>query len=387
VTNLDPDAAGPADRDRDRPGPGDLPADGVVWIADEPGVTHRGGAVAAFLLLFVVVAAGLTGYWVYSQLNPTPSAEAVTFVVPSDSGVVTIARLLEEQKIVTNGTFFRYYAAVKNIKPIRPGEYDGLHHNEPMDKVIERLEAGPTPIKFTDVPVPEGLWRSDTVAKIREKLPDLDEGELAAAMDSARSRYQPAGQPIDGFLFPATYRVTEKQYGDERALVEQMVRKFDDEADDVGLANAPAKLAGVAGSRQLTPYDVLKVASLVEAEAKVPEDRARIARVIYNRLKRNQPLGVDASVSYAVRQRRAPTGAELQVDSPYNLYRNRGLPPTPINSPGAESLRAALNPSTEPSADKWLYYVLIDKEGHHSFSQTAEEHDRKAAEARRNGVF
>jgi UPF0755 protein len=343
--------------------------------------------VAAFLLLFVVVAVGLTGYWAYSQLHPTPSEEAVTFVVPSDSGVVTIARLLEEQKIVTNGTFFRYYAAVKNIKPIRPGEYDGLHHNESMDKVIERLEAGPVPIKFTDVPVPEGLWRSDTVAALRKQLPTLDEGELAAAMESVRSRYQPAGQPIDGFLFPATYRVTEKQYGDERALVEQMVEKFDDEADDVGLGNATTRLAGVAGSRALTPYDVLKVASLVEAEAKVPEDRARIARVIYNRMKQGMRLDIDAATRFGTGEHRPITGKDLESDSPYNLRKVMGLPPTPIDSPGRDSLLAALNPSNEPGAQNWLYYVLIDKEGHHSFSANEADHLRKVAEARRAGLL
>jgi UPF0755 protein len=165
------------------------------------------------------------------------------------------------------------------------------------------------------------------------------------------------------------------------------VRKFDDEADDVGLANAPAKLAGVAGSRQLTPYDVLKVASLVEAEAKVPEDRARIARVIYNRMKQGMRLDIDASTMFGTGEHRKLTGKDLDSDSPYNLRKAMGLPPTPIDSPGRDSILAALNPSNEPGAQNWLYYVLIDKEGHHSFSTNEADHNRKVAEAQRAGLL
>jgi UPF0755 protein len=362
--------------------------DDVVYVADEPGFFRRAGRVIAFLLLFVFVVVGLGGYWVYSQVNPTSSGDDVTVVIPSDSGIVTISRLLEEQGVVTSGTIFRYYARVKGIGPIRPGEYDKLKRSEPMDQVIDRLEAGPAPVRFTDLPVPEGLWLADTAARVKAMFPQMDEGELTAALDAVRSAHQPDGKPLDGFLFPATYRVTEKSYDDERALVEQMVRKFDDVAGEVGLADASTKLAGVAGNEVLTPYDVLKVASYVEAEAKVPEDRPRIARVIYNRMKQNMRLELDATVMFGVKQHKDRLSKEdLALDSPFNLRKYAGLTPTPINSPGADSLRAALNPSTEPNAERWLYYVLIDKEGHHSFSQTLAEHQRKVAEATRAGLL
>jgi UPF0755 protein len=362
--------------------------DDVVYIADEPGFFRRAGAVISFLLLFVFLVLGLGGYWLFSQINPTPSAEEVTVVIPSDSGIVTISRVLEEDGVVTSGAIFRYYARLKGIGPVRPGEYDRLHRSESMDKVIERLEAGPTPVRFTDLPVPEGLWRTETATRIREKFPQMDDAELLAALNGVRSSVQPAGKPIDGFLYPATYRVTEKQYADERALVEQMVHKFDEVAAEVGLAGATAKLDGVAGKTQVTPYDVVKIASYIEAEAKVPEDRSRIARVIYNRLRQNMRLELDATVVAALGVRRPPTQADTRgVDSPFNLYRNAGLTPEPINSPGADSLRAALNPSTEPNAERWLFYVLADKEGRHAFSATREEHDRRVAEARRAGLL
>jgi UPF0755 protein len=361
--------------------------DDVVYVADEPGFARKAGAVVAFFLLFVFVVLGLSGYWLYSQINPVPSTDEVTIVIPSDSGLVTIARLLEEQEVISDGTIFRYYARFKEITPIRPGEYDRLYKHMKMDDVITRLQEGPAPIRFTDVPIPEGLWLSDTLARAKEKLPNLDDAELLAAVGTVRSQYQPQGASLDGFLFPATYRVSEKQWADEQALVEQMTRKFDSEADEVGLADGPAKVGDAAGATALTPYDILKVASYVEAEAKVAEDRPRIARVIYNRLKKDMRLEIDATVPFAVGERRPPTSADLQNDSPFNLRRHTGLTPSPINSPGTDSLRAALNPSTEPNADKWLYYVLMDKEGHHAFSQTLEEHNRRVADARRAGIL
>jgi UPF0755 protein len=371
------------------PGPENEPEDDIVFVAEEQGLFRRAGAVLAFLLLFSFVVLGLGGYWVYSQINPTtPQGEEITVTIPQDSGISAIATILEDQGVITNATVFQYYARARGIGPVRAGDYDRLRKNEPMDQVIERLEAGPIPIRFTDLPVPEGLWLADTAARTREAFPLMDDIELVTALNSVRSVHQPEGKPLDGFLFPATYRVTEKQYGDERALVEQMVAKFDRVAEDLGLEQAPNRLAGSVGREPLTPYDVLKVASLVEAEAKVPEDRARIARVIYNRLRQGMKLEIDATVLVALGQHKESlTPADLQVDSPYNLRRYPGLPPTPINSPGTDSLRAAINPSTEPGSDKWLYYVLVDRQGHHSFSATREEHDRKAAQARREGVF
>src|SRR5690606_7334315 len=133
-----------------------------------------------------------------------------------------------------------------------------------------------------------------TATRITETFPDMDDTELAAAFSSVRSVHQPEGKPLDGFLFPATYRVTENLAADEEAVVRQMVDKFDEVAAQVDLVGGADRLAEVTGGRSLTPYEVLIVASLVEAEAKVPEDRARIARVIYNRMKAGMRLEIDA---------------------------------------------------------------------------------------------
>jgi UPF0755 protein len=162
------------------------------------------------------------------------------------------------------------------------------------------------------------------------------------------------------------------------------VAAFDSVSNQAGLPDATAKLQGVAGSRQITPYQALIVASLVEAEAKVPEDRAKIARVIYNRMAQGMTLGIDATVLYAIGERTdSLTNSQLQTDSPYNTRLKAGLPPTPINSPGQASIEAALN----PAEGDWLYYVLTDTEGHHYFTDSYSDFQRAVKDAQDRGVF
>ena len=125
-------------------------------------------------------------------------------------------------------------------------------------------------------------------------------------------------------------------------------------------------IEGRAAALGVSPWDVLVVASLVEREAKVDPDRAKIARVIYNRLQRDMKLEIDATVLYAVNKDRGLTLADLNIDSPYNTYKVKGLPPTPIAAPSRKSIEAALNPAD----GRWLWYVLTDKNGAHTFAET-----------------
>ena len=155
-----------------------------------------------------------------------------------------------------------------------------------------------------------------------------------------------------------------------------MVAAFDQMASSVGVQDAAAK-AGV------TPYDVITVASLVEEEAKVDDDRGMIARTIYNRLQKNMKLGIDATVEYAIGTHKPRlTASDLEVDSPYNTRKYAGLPPTPIAAAGQKSLEAALNPTPGP----WLYYVLIDPSGKHAFATTDAEFEQLVRQARAKGL-
>jgi len=132
----------------------------------------------------------------------------------------------------------------------------------------------------------------------------------------------------------------------------------------------------------LDPYQLLIVASMVEREAKVDADRPRIATVIYNRLRRDMPLQIDATVEYAVGHSRLTAG-DLRSSSPYNTYRHVGLPPTPIASPGEASIKAAL----QPADGDWLYYVIATERGEHAFTASYQEFLRLKADAQAKGLL
>jgi UPF0755 protein len=126
------------------------------------------------------------------------------------------------------------------------------------------------------------------------------------------------------------------------------------------------------------------IASMIEREARVPEERPMIARVVYNRLRDGMTLGIDATVIYALgRHTDVLTRSDLEIDSPYNTRRFAGLPPTPIASPGRESLEAALN----PAPGDWLYYVIADEDGRHTFTENYRDFERAVAEARSKGLL
>ena len=140
-----------------------------------------------------------------------------------------------------------------------------------------------------------------------------------------------------------------------------------------------------AAERNITPYEAFIVASLIERETRFDEERPQIARVIYNRLQRKMPLQIDATVIYALGESGTKTRVllkDLEVDSPYNTYKIPGLPPTPISNFGRASLEAALNPADGP----WLFYVVTEKDGRHSFATTGAEHQANIRKAERNGV-
>jgi UPF0755 protein len=291
-----------------------------------------------------------------------------------------VAALLAGEDVITDARIFRYYLRVRGGGPFQAGTYV-LRHNSSMGDARAALEEGPR-LDFTDVTVPEGKWASD-VAETVAKVPGLDAeaftGELRSGV--VRSIFQPqdppagAIEPMEGLLFPDTYRIDQNE--DEQAVLARMVAKLDEVAADLGYPDAMARVGR-------SPYEVLVVASLVEAEAKVDEDRAKIARVIYNRLEQGMTLGIDATVYYALQRKGGPlTRSDLAVDSPYNTRVNPGLPPTPIGLPGRASLEAAINPEPGP----WLYYVLADEQGHHAFSESNAEFQRNVAEARRKGLL
>ena len=319
------------------------------------------------------------GYsWLQRQLDP-PGEPQGQFVleIPSGAGVNDIARILAGEGVVANATITRLWW--RDAESLQAGRYN-FAGNMSVDQAREVLEAGPIPPAFESITIPEGLWLSEIADRLLDSLPEFDPAELHTALTdgSIRSRYMPERiTSLEGVLFPDTYQVDEGGVSDERDLVGRMVEQFDDVAARIGYDSALERIG-------LTPYQLVTAASIVEEEASRSEDRPKVARVIYNRLNAGMPLQMDATVLYAIGQRKSSlTLSDLDIDSPYNTRKFPGLPPTPIAAPGRESLRAAMNPEPGP----WLYFVLVERDGTLFFTDDFDEFLIRAADARTRGVF
>lgn len=231
-------------------------------------------------------------------------------------------------------------------------------------------EPPPVPITF-----PEGLRRED-MARMLEEQTELS-GDRYLELTAAGTRGQRlarADEPrsLEGFLFPATYQIGSQT----------TVARLVDAQVDAYRRNTAGIDYRWARKHNLTRYDVLIVASMIEREVQVPRERRLVAGVIYNRLRNGMHLGIDATVQYALGEwKETLTADDLAVDSPYNTRRYVGLPPGPISNPGLASIEAAAN----PRETGYLYYVArSDGTGRHYFARTAEEHEKRIAQAQAN---
>jgi UPF0755 protein len=372
------DDLGPFEFDDAPPPPRDLPP----WYEDEyyddeewdrlprrTSTTFRVVAFCSVLFVLLLIAYSQARGWVDNQLDPPGEAgEELTIEIPQGATTNDIARILGDNGVVANSTVFRYYLRFKDAPDFQAGIYT-FQKNSAVWDVRSVLEAGPAPVLDTRVfvTVPEGFTIAEIRATLLDDLPLFDPDQLDAALAAADPPRVFADQTLanlEGVLFPETYDVDEATAANEQAFIDRMIAQFDIVATETGLTTPPEELG-------LTPYQVLIVASLIEEEAKVDGDRAKIARVIYNRLEQGMNLGIDATVVYALGGDRELSAEDLQVDSPYNTRRYPGLPPTPIAAPGRKSIEAALNP--EPG--DWLYYVLTDENGPgtHTFAVTDAE--------------
>jgi UPF0755 protein len=233
-------------------------------------------------------------------------------------------------------------------------------------KKTPKVAAPPKPFRIV---FPEGFTRADMAARVtsvaeiakreRGRTPRLTEKAYLAA--SAGRRFVPGfgRHPLEGFLFPATYQFNARTTSTQ--LVAAQLRAFRRNWRTINLAYARSK--------NLTPYDVLTIASMVEKEAVAPDERPKIARVIYNRLHARMPLGIDATVRYGFHVPGTQSLLESQLNdasNPYNTRKRVGLTPTPIANPGLASIQAAAH----PVAGDWLYFVRKPDRVHHFFTDS-----------------
>lgn len=293
-----------------------------------------------------------------------------TVEIPPQQGLFAVARLLRDAGVIRSPLAFATLAVLRGTaRSLKAGEYE-IPRGASLLATLQLIEAGK--VKPHLIVLPEG-------ATVRELAHQLESEELARAADvlqlaSDRFFAQSLGLEapgLEGYLFPDTYRVTKGTRVEE--ILGRMVHRFREKI-------ATPEVLAQAAARGLSLHELVTFASIVEKETAVPEERAIIAGVFWNRLHRAMPLQADPTVAYAVgKEGRAPTREDLQVDSPFNTYRYRGLPPSPIANPGRAAIAAALEPANVP----YLYFVSID-DRHHHFSATLDEHNQAVARYRAN---
>lgn len=338
--------------------------------------------VIAAVLFLLLAAAGGGVYYAYQALQPLSAGPATEVVIPAGTGSAKIAAILEDKGIIRNKLAYSIYLKYqKQGDRFQAGRY-ALHPGMTLDEITAKLNDGDVikeeMVRFT---IPEGF----TLAQVADKLSaegvvDKDtflkiangETEWPYEWTSSIPKDKSLRYRLEGYLFPETYEL--KKGSTEQEILTRMLAEWDKKS---------AQLPGWQAQRDklgLSLHQILTIASLVEREVVVDEERPVVAGVIYNRIAKKMPLQIDATVQYLLdKQKDRLFEKDLQIDSPYNTYLNPGLPPGPIANPGLASIKAAL----WPESTKYLFYVTKkDGSGRHLFAETFEEHKKNNANSK-----
>ena len=327
------------------------------------------GRVVLVCILALVAAAVWLLYALFAPYQGFPG-DGVFVEVPRGAPQRAIARLLEEKGVVRSRIAFEALCRWRPRRALQAGEYFFDRPRTALE-VFQIIAEGR--VYMRSVTVPEGLTMLDIADLVEREELCHREDFLAAARDpSLVHDLAPRVRNLEGFLFPATYEFPRRVTAQE--IVGAMVKRFREVWSSFPEAGR--------NPHGLSALEVVTMASLVERETGVADERPVVAGVFYNRLRRGVALQCDPTVIYALRLANRYDGAldekDLAFKSPYNTYRHRGLPPGPIANPGAASLRAVLHP---PYVD-YLYFVS-NTQGGHFFSKTLEEHNGNVARYRR----
>jgi UPF0755 protein len=376
----------------------DDPWDLVTEVPAADPLPGKGPRLRRFVWLLFVIAitavlwAGWVGWDYLGKINPGITSEVpIRFTVAEDDTIETVTQRLLEEGVIVDADVFQWYLSRKDPLELTPGFFL-LLPGDHMGNILSRLRTPPERT-FTRVTFPEGFTLRQMSVRLGSVVDRMTStGFLDAAENGEiRPKFLPEGQTsLEGLLFPDTYQVSNSE--SEAQVIERMVAMMERVARQEDLEDRADQLG-------LTPYEVLIIASMIEREAKLDEDRAKISAVIRNRLRLGMLLQIDATLYYE--NSTDILFSELrQIDSPYNTYMYKGLPPTPIANPGRASIRAALNPAPppppgdpicrtlpDPTRCSYLYYVLADTRGGHAFAATVDQHEANVRAAIAAGLL
>ncbi|HVQ58727.1 MAG TPA: endolytic transglycosylase MltG [Solirubrobacterales bacterium] len=344
----------------------------------------RGGAVLGALrrhpfLIFAVIAALFVAWFLVSLFQPFhgDGSGQVPVTIPKGSSVSEVGDLLSEKDVIDNSTLFQIRVTLAGKRSeLYAGRFnlaEGMSYGAAIDALSK------PPVKKTiTVTVPEGYSRSQAAQLVEEVgVPgSYTEATVKSKFLDPADYGGKKAKDLEGFLFPNTFEL--KPGAPAADLVELQLKDFKRQIKQVDMSYAKSK--------NLTVFDVLTIASMIEDEAGVASQRKLVASVIYNRLREGIPLGIDATIRFATGNYTEPlTESELAVDSPYNSRTNAGLPPGPINSPGLDAIQAAAHPKktgyifyvTDPGTCGKLTFAKTEAE----FEKAVEEYNTARDEA------
>jgi UPF0755 protein len=344
---------------------------------------RRTGRLVAPLLVIVLVvlvgALGGGGYYLWGKLHSAdysgPGTGDVTVqVLPGDTATSLAPRLVRLGVVASTSAFISAAKNSKNPAGLEPGSFR-LHEHMQATLAFALLLNRRSRLQTT-VTIPDGLRLTQILSTLAARTPFSASAYASAAKDAAALGLPAYSRgSLEGYLYPATYAI---QPGTTAlGVLQAMIQRFNQEAASI---NLPA----TAAQKQLTPGQVVVVASLLEAEGGSPGYYGKIARVIYNRLNAKMYLGLDSTVLYALhRFGFLLTATQLHVNSPYNTFIHLGLPPGPIDSPGQAAIEAALH----PTPGNWTYFVTVNpKTGLTKFTNSPSVFAQYQAECRAAGA-
>ncbi|RST73902.1 endolytic transglycosylase MltG [Siminovitchia acidinfaciens] len=335
-----------------------------------------------FGVLLCIVA--LSGFlYIKSALKPVDagSDKEIKVEVPIGSSTTSIGKLLENKGVIKNASVFKYYVKFNNISGFQAGTYT-FTPSMSLEEISQNLQTGILSQKaIYKITVPEG-YSLDQIAGLISKQIGKPKKEIVSELDNKELLKHFQGQypdlltddafgsrvkhPLEGYLYPATYSYYEEKPTLE-AIIDPMIKKTHE---------VLIKYSDKMEEKDVNVHELLTMASLIEKEATEKADRHMISSVFYNRLDEDMPLQTDPTVLYALGKHKERTlYKDLEVDSPYNTYKVKGLPPGPISNAGESSIEAALN----PAESKYLYFLAEHGTGEVHYAKTLKEHNELKA--------
>ena len=325
--------------------------------------------------LIVIMVFGAAGWFAWALLIPVaPTGQTFVMLHPGYS-TRRIAYELKAAGVIRSEEAFILWRYIRRRRSLKAGEYLFDKPANTID-IQKRLRRGD--VYFHTVVVPEGFTMFDIARAVEAAGLGPAQDFLKVAQSNALiADLDPYAKSLEGYLFPDTYEFSRMQSMEEIAAA--MVHQFRQVAAQIGMTS---KSINTGSDADHNLHDVVIMASIVEKETAVAEERALVASVYYNRLAKRIALDADPSIIYAELLAGKYTGAlhhdDMRFDSPYNTYTHAGLPPGPIGNPGKSALEAAIHP-----VESDYYYFVADAAGHHRFARTIEEHNDNVAAYRR----